>query len=90
MALEHPQNQVGRIHADGRVELEDAKMLQWMRGLWSGNPEELECPMKGYADPGTESAGAVIPAVVGSQAEARAPAAPLRLRVAARPAAARL
>jgi len=51
VALEHPNNQVGRIGADGRLDLEVTKMRNWMRGLWSGDREELECPMRGYADP---------------------------------------
>jgi uncharacterized protein len=52
VALEHPANQVGRIHADGRLELASDTMRAWMRGVWSGKDEELECPMHGLADPG--------------------------------------
>jgi len=51
VALEHPNNQVGKIHEDGTVELLAEKMMMWMRGLRSENPGELACPMKGYADP---------------------------------------
>ncbi len=51
VALGMAANVVGRIHADGRVELSGAKMLPWMRGLWSGNVAELECPMEGLASP---------------------------------------
>lgn len=49
-ALEHPANQIGRIHEDGRLEITSARMLAWMRGLRTGNPLELLCPMIGYAD----------------------------------------
>ncbi len=51
VALGHAANDVGRIHADGRLELSGAKMHPWMRGLWSGNATELECPMEGLATP---------------------------------------
>lgn len=50
VALEHPNNQVGRIREDGTVVLEKAPMLQWMRGLRSEDPAELKCPMIGWAD----------------------------------------
>jgi uncharacterized protein len=51
VALEHPNNQVGRIREDGTVELAVPKLRMWMRGLESGSAEELKCPMRGYADP---------------------------------------
>jgi uncharacterized protein len=61
VALEHPMNQVGRIYEDGRIELEAPKMRMWMRGLQSGNPDELECPMHGYADPVPKTAAEAAP-----------------------------
>lgn len=57
VALEHPNNQVGRIREDGLLDLEVARMGPWLRGLWSGDREQLECPMRGYADPGGEALG---------------------------------
>ncbi|MFQ5601262.1 MAG: hypothetical protein ACE5G2_12015, partial [Candidatus Krumholzibacteriia bacterium] len=51
VALEHPNNQVGRIREDGFLDLDEPRMRTWMRGLWSQDREELECPMRGYADP---------------------------------------
>jgi uncharacterized protein len=51
VALEHPNNQVGMIHEDGTVEITPRKMSEWMRGLQSGDPGELGCPMQGYAEP---------------------------------------
>lgn len=55
IALEHPSNQVGRIHEDGRVEVLPGIMAPWMRGLWSGSPAELKCPMHGLADGAAEA-----------------------------------
>jgi uncharacterized protein len=49
-SLAHPENRVGRLLEDGKVELDAVKMARWMRGIWSGERGELECPMRGYAD----------------------------------------
>jgi len=46
VALGDPGNDVGRLHEDGRLELWPARMHAWMRGLWSGQRAELECPMR--------------------------------------------
>lgn len=75
VTFEHPNNQVGRILANGHMEIDPTKMMGWMRGLWSGDQEELECPMHGYADPGTNSVGDRSTRVT------TAPAPPLRFRV---------
>jgi uncharacterized protein len=53
IALSHDENHVGQLREDGRVELNDDKIGRWIRGLWSGDPEELGCPMRGYADVGS-------------------------------------
>jgi uncharacterized protein len=50
VALDHPENQVGRLHEDGRVELDAPRMRNWMRGLFSGDAEELACPKRGLAE----------------------------------------
>ena len=50
VALEHPNNQVGSIHEDGTVEIRPEPMAMWMRGLRSEVPEELKCPMHGFAE----------------------------------------
>ena len=47
VALNHPANEVGRLHEDGRLELAATAMHRWMRGLWSGNEAELSCPKRG-------------------------------------------
>ena len=51
VALEHPANQVGWIAEDGRLAVEAPMVRNWMRGMWSGDRGELECPMHGLADP---------------------------------------
>ena len=51
VALEEPRNVVGRIHADGRLSIDKAVMIPWMRGLRSGDRQELQCPMRGHAEP---------------------------------------
>ncbi len=44
VALRQSKNRVGRLHADGRVELDSEKMLHWTRGVFSGDPKALRCP----------------------------------------------
>lgn len=51
LALEHPANQVGRLLADGTVSVDGAAVQPWLRGLFSGDRDELACPMKGLAAP---------------------------------------
>jgi uncharacterized protein len=67
LALEHPRNQVGRILPDGRLKLHSPRMHQWMRGLVSQDPQELQCPMLGYAEVASKQASALaasVPAAV--------------------------
>ncbi|HEX5032143.1 MAG TPA: radical SAM protein [Candidatus Eisenbacteria bacterium] len=47
IALEDPSNQVGALRPDGTVEIKPPSMTLWMRGLKSGDPTELKCPMRG-------------------------------------------
>jgi uncharacterized protein len=56
IALEEPMNQVGRIEESGYLRLEAPKLHGWMRGLASGNFDELECPMHGYCSPAPKQA----------------------------------
>jgi len=51
VALRHPENRVGVLHQDGSVSLDSAKMLGWMRGVFSGDRETLSCPMNGFVEP---------------------------------------
>jgi uncharacterized protein len=45
--LENEKNQVGRINADGSLNIDKQKYLKWCRGYSSGNRDELSCPAKG-------------------------------------------
>lgn len=47
VALEKEENQVGRILPDGTLKIERDLMVRWMRGLFSEDTEELECPLVG-------------------------------------------
>ncbi len=67
-ALSHPRNRVGRLREDGRLELSNSRMNGWTRGLWSGDPEELRCPMKGYAETAVPSVTASPLVAVGALA----------------------
>lgn len=49
VTLSHPANTIGRLHEDGRVTLEPAKIRPWLRGLASGDEAELACPAHGLA-----------------------------------------
>ncbi len=60
VALSHPNNRVGKLLEDGRLELDEDKIEGWTRGIWSGDPEELRCPMHGYADPVPRAAPAQL------------------------------
>ena len=57
VALRHPNNRIGQLHANGTATLDNAKINGWVRGLFSGDPEELHCPMKGFADSRTAAGG---------------------------------
>ncbi len=48
VAFSDPDNCVGWLRPDGRVEIDSRKMAIWMRGLFSHNEEELACPLRGY------------------------------------------
>lgn len=58
VALEHPNNQVGRLDSKGHIEIQAEAMRPWMRGLASGDEAELTCPMHGLADPVPQPAAA--------------------------------
>lgn len=50
VAFSDPGNRVGWLRPDGRVEIDARKMEIWLRGLSSGDPAELACPLKGFAE----------------------------------------
>lgn len=47
LALNAPENQVGRLTADGKLLLSATRMVPWMRGLWEGSEATLHCPKQG-------------------------------------------
>ena len=49
VALEHRNNQVGHLDADGNMHIDPRLLQQWMRGLFTGDAEMLSCPRRGYA-----------------------------------------
>lgn len=51
LALSDPRNTVGRLGEDGRVEIDPARTQPWLRGLLSGDPGELACPLVGLGSP---------------------------------------
>ncbi len=50
IVLDHPKNQVGRLHESGRLQLASGRMLDWMRGLNTGDELAMLCPMRRFAD----------------------------------------
>jgi uncharacterized protein len=50
VAFQHPNNDVGQLHPDGTVTVDQARINGWVRGLFSGRAEELKCPMEGFAE----------------------------------------
>jgi len=50
VALDHPLNQVGRLHPDGTLRLMAERVRPWMRGIDAGDRAVLSCPMHGLAD----------------------------------------
>jgi uncharacterized protein len=46
VALTDSENSVGRLFEDGRVDIDPEKMKLWMRGLFTGNADELACPLR--------------------------------------------
>lgn len=47
VALDRPENDVGRLNADGTLALDRSRQRAWLRGLASGDARELFCPMLG-------------------------------------------
>jgi uncharacterized protein len=50
VALDHPNNRIGTLQPDGTVAIDSAKMTGWLRGSLGGEPESIQCPMRGWAD----------------------------------------
>jgi len=50
VALDDPANQVGTLSEDGGVAIDAHKMRPWMRGLFTGEADELACPLGGLSE----------------------------------------
>lgn len=50
VALDAPENDVGRLNADGTLTIDRARQKRWLRGLASGDTRELFCPLLGLVD----------------------------------------
>lgn len=48
VALERPENQVGRIDVRGKLALDQELMRTWIRGVISGDDDALSCPMNDF------------------------------------------
>ena len=46
VALYNDKNMVGKLSTDGSLGIDREKALWWSRGLFSGNPDELACPLR--------------------------------------------
>jgi len=47
VALSDPRNTVATLNEDGSIEPDNEKFRPWIRGLLSGNSDELACPLVG-------------------------------------------
>lgn len=50
VALGHANNRIGTLRPDGTVVIDSTKISGWLRGALNGEPESIECPMRGWAD----------------------------------------
>jgi uncharacterized protein len=65
VALSDDRNDVGRLRADGTIELDPVKLAPWLRGLGSLDPAALGCPLAGMPAAGSgevkDTAGIPLP-----------------------------
>jgi uncharacterized protein len=50
VALYNDNNIIGKINNDGTLELKQEKIYAWIRGIFSGNMNELSCPLIGLSN----------------------------------------
>jgi uncharacterized protein len=48
VALDSPKNTIGRLLPSGELEIDHDRHLPWLRGLISGNADNLSCPAIGF------------------------------------------
>jgi uncharacterized protein len=51
VALYDEKNIIGKLNTDGSLDIDREKALWWSRGLFSGNPDELACPLRTMSVP---------------------------------------
>jgi uncharacterized protein len=69
VALSDDRNRVGRLLPDGTLRIRGPKVAPWIRGMATGSPAELACPLEGlaptaapeYASRIQEPAGKLVP-----------------------------
>jgi uncharacterized protein len=49
VALSNEWNDVGQLLPDGSVEVLNERLQPWLRGLFTGNPDDIKCPMVGLS-----------------------------------------
>lgn len=49
VSLDHECNKVGVMRKNGTLRLEKKRLFQWVRGIESGNEQELLCPLENIA-----------------------------------------
>lgn len=43
-ALDRDDNNIGKLHPNGNIDIDDGKALAWSFGFKTGNTEDLACP----------------------------------------------
>ncbi|HVT60388.1 MAG TPA: radical SAM protein [Thermoanaerobaculia bacterium] len=49
VALDHPNNRIGKLLPDGTLDIDSPKMIGWLRGALNGDRESLRCPARVWA-----------------------------------------
>ncbi len=62
LALERPENQVGRLKEDGTLALDQDLSLTWIRGLFSEDEGARRCPLTSFPGQVTRASGSGAPA----------------------------
>lgn len=63
VAFDDDRNTIGRIQADGTLEIDNGKLAPWVRGLSDFDPGSLACPLQGMARALSKAAKAAEPAL---------------------------
>ncbi|MEB3258950.1 MAG: radical SAM domain-containing protein, partial [Cyanobacteriota bacterium] len=47
VALNDKRNEIGHLNLDGTIQVNNERFTPWLRGLFSGDPDTLACPLHG-------------------------------------------